>query len=187
MNLTVSLEVVKIVVGLLLCFAGARSLLLAAGCVGFSLGAALAAALGGGLVVALIVAVAGGLGAVILTRVVGRIGLFVVGALAGGVVGVLLASSLHLDAALILLVVLALAAIGGVLLNQFRSPALAVLTAFAGAGLVLAGLGRLGPNTPLGFLRDPQTAAQNALQTVIWIALAAAGWVVQRRQVARTP
>ncbi len=53
------------------------------------------------------------------------------------------------------------------------------LTALGGASMVLTGLGLAIP--PLGFLEDPNEGTQQFFATVIWIVVAAAGWLTQRR------
>ncbi len=48
------------------------------------------------------------------------------------------------------------------------------------AGLILSALGLIWPD-PLGFLRHPSPGGEQALSTALWVALAAAGWLTQRR------
>lgn len=178
----IPLGVVQLVVGLLLCFAGARSVRLAAVCAGVGLGAAVAAAVGGGLLASLVVAAAGGVGAVLLVAFVARVSLFVLGALAGGVVGLVIATSLYLAVPALLVVVGVAALAGGVALNRVRVPLLAVGTAVAGAGLVVTAVARL---SPLSFLQEPGTAGQSVLRVALWLAVAVAGWLTQRRRAVR--
>ena len=54
-----------------------------------------------------------------------------------------------------------------------------MLTAAGGAGLVLAGLGRT--TDQLAWLRSPDEVYLAVVDVVLWLALAALGWMSQRR------
>jgi hypothetical protein len=171
-------------VGLLLCFAGVRSLNLALLASGFAVGWLLTEPFGADLLTALVVAVAAAVAAWIVAHLVFRVALFFVGGLAGAVIGAKVFGLLQPPGGSVLLAVLFVAAagfIGGIATQHFRQPALAVVCALGGAGLVLSGLARAFPDT-LGFLRIPTTAWQSVVATVIWLAIAAVGWATQRRQ-----
>lgn len=178
-----SAAVIKILLGVALCFFGTRSLKLTAVAVGFALGAALAEALGASVTIALLVGVAGAIVGLLAVSFVVRWTVFVVGALAGGTV----AASLYRhftpgegSALLVVIVVGAVALITGFVADRFRDRLLAAITALAGASLILTGLGELFPSA-LGFLDDPDEPAQSLLTAVIWLVLSAAGWSYQRR------
>ena len=172
-----------LVAGLLVCFAGARSVRVAAACAGFGTGSVLVDALGGGVLASVVVGASGAVAGVLLTGLVVRTGFAVVGALAGAaVVAAWLRtfSVVGFSPVLVLVLVLAGALLGGVGASQVRSPITAVVTALGGAALALRGVVELGP-APLAFLRDAETVAGGVVATVVWVALAAAGWATQRR------
>jgi hypothetical protein len=173
-------------VGLLLCFAGVRSLNLALLASGFAVGWLVTEPFDASFLTLLVVALATAVAAWVLARVVFRVALFFVGGLAGAVVGAKVFGLLQpadRNAVLVALFVAATAFIGGLVTQRFRRVALAVVCALGGAGLVLSGLARTFP-AALGFLRLPVEGWQAALTGVVWLALAGFGWVVQRRLVA---
>jgi hypothetical protein len=179
--------VAVLVVGLLLCFAGRRSLHLAVLLSGFALGWLLADALGATAGVAAIVALCSAVVAWVLATFVFRAALFFVGAIAGGVIGAKLFGLLEGgdgNALLAVLFTAALAVVAGVLVQRFRESAVVWACAFGGAGLALSGLARIWPHT-LGFLRTPDTTAEAVIDAAAWLLLGTAGWVVQRRLTAR--
>ncbi|BBH70724.1 hypothetical protein ACTI_74090 [Actinoplanes sp. OR16] len=177
-----------LLIGVLLCFAGVRSLNLAVFGSGLAVGWLITEPFGASLPTALLVAVAAGLIALLLARFVFRVGLFFVGGLAGTVIGAKVFGLLQPDGGSVILLVLFVAAcgfIGGLVTQRYRLAALAVVCALGGAALVLSGLARAFPD-PLGFLRDPAGEVEAALTTVVWLAVAGTGWAVQRRQLAKT-
>ncbi|TWF80137.1 hypothetical protein FHX44_116075 [Pseudonocardia hierapolitana] len=178
-----------LIAGMLLCFVGARSLVLAAACAGFGLGSGLAAALGGGAVTAVLVGVGGGVGAVLLVRLALGTGPFVVGALAGGVVAAsayrTLPPTLSWPAPLVVLVVLAVAVLSGAAVHFLRAPLLRAVTALAGAGLIIRGVVEAGPAF-LGFLRSPATWVESLVALAALLALAWVGFTTQRQRVDKT-
>ncbi|MEU4690103.1 hypothetical protein [Actinoplanes sp. NPDC023714] len=174
-----------LLIGVLLCFAGVRSLNLAVFGSGLAIGWLITEPFGASFLTALVVAVAVGLVALLLARFVFRAGLFFVGGLAGAVIGAKVFGLLQPEGGSVVLLILFVAAagfIGGLVTQRFRWGALAVVCALGGAALVLSGLARAFPD-PLGFLRDPASEVEAALTTVVWLALATTGWLVQRRQV----
>jgi hypothetical protein len=174
-----------VVVGLLLCFVGLRSIHLALLACGFALGWLVAEGLGASVVVAAIVAACAAVVGWVLARVVFRAALFVVGGLAGGVIGAKLFGLLEGDDGNVLLAVIfvvAVAVLTGLAAQRYHETAAIWACAFGGAGLALSGLGRIWPNT-LGFLRTPDTTAEAVLSAAAWLVLGALGWTVQRRLV----
>lgn len=174
---------INILIGLALCFFGTRSLKLTAAAVGFALGAGLADLLGASVTIALLVGLACAIVGLLAVSLVVWWTVFVVGALAGGTV----AASLYRhfvpgegSALLVVIVVGAVAVISGFVASHFRDRLLAVVTALAGASLILTGLGELFPSA-LGFLEDPDEPAQSLLTAVFLLALSFAGWGYQRR------
>ena len=172
-----------VAIGLVLCFFGARSLHIAVLTSGFALGWLLADAFDATPLASIAFGLVAGLAAWALARLVFGLALFVVGAVAGGVVGAKLFAFLQQGEGSVVLAVLFVIACGfiaGVATRRFRGAVLAVVCALSGAGLVLNGLARVFPQT-FGLLRTPQTPGAAALAALAWIALAALGWAVQRR------
>jgi hypothetical protein len=175
------------VVGLLLCFVGLRSIHLAVLASGFALGWLVAEGLGASLAVAAIVAVCVGVVGWVLATVVFRAALFVVGGIAGGVIGAKLFGLLSGDAGNVLLAIIfvvAVAVLTGLAAQRFHETAAIGACAFGGAGLALSGVARFWPDT-LGFLRTPDTPAEAVIGAAVWVVLGALGWSVQRRLVRR--
>ncbi|AEE44671.1 hypothetical protein [Cellulomonas fimi] len=174
---------VVVAVGVLLCFFGIRSVNLALLASGFAVGYLAGDALGESTGTALLV---GGITAVLVWLVVSlvfRFAAVVVGLVAGAVIGAKLWSALATDgtsAVLGLVLVAAVAVASATLAEKYRRRALLWLTVLGGASVILTGLALLWPST-LGFLRRPDEGAEQVLLLVVWLAVAAAGWVVQRR------
>jgi hypothetical protein len=171
-----------IAVGLLLCFAGARSVNLAVLASGFALGWLITEPFDASFLTALIVAVASAAAAWVLAHLVFRVAMFFVGGLAGAVIGAKIFGLLQSGDRSVVLVVLFVAAtgfIGGLVTQRYRRAALVVACALGGAALVLSGLGRAFPQ-PLGFFRDPVEAWQTVVTALAWLALAGTGWAAQR-------
>jgi hypothetical protein len=178
----------SVAIGLVLCFFGARSLHLAVLTSGFALGWLLADAFNATPLASLAFGLVAGVAAWALARLVFGLALFLIGAVAGGVVGAKLFAFLQQGQASIVLAtlfVLAFAFIAGVATRRFRGAVLAIVCAAGGAGLALNGLARTFPQ-PLGWLRSPASPGAAALAALIWIALAAIGWAVQRRSTSPT-
>jgi hypothetical protein len=173
------------VVGLLLCFVGLRSIHLAVLASGFALGWLVAEGLGGSLAVATVVAVCVAVVGWVLATVVFRAALFVVGGIAGGVIGAKLFGLLDGDEGNVLLAVIfvvAVAVLTGLAAQRFHETAAIWACAFGGAGLTLSGVARIWPDT-LDFLRMPDTTAEAVVSAAVWLVLGALGWSVQRRLV----
>jgi hypothetical protein len=172
-----------VAVGLVLCFLGARSMNIALLASGFALGWLLADAFNATPLASLVFGVVAALAAWALARLIFGLALFIVGALAGAVVGAKLFAYLQQGQGSVILAILFVAATGfvaGIATRRFRGTVLAAACALGGAGLVLSGLARAFPQV-LGFLRTPDTPAMAALGALAWIVLAALGWAVQRR------
>lgn len=186
-QVAVSGGVVGLVVGLVLCFFGVRSLRLTGFLVGFTLAAALADVVGANPLVALIVGVAGGVGGFLLVSLVFRASLWLLGGLTGGTIAVTLYRHLFPGEGTALAVVVFMVAAGlicGFLTDHYRRPVLAVVTAIGGAGAALGAVGAIWPAST-DFLRVPATTAQSAIGGAAWALLAAAGWLVQHRWLTR--
>jgi hypothetical protein len=105
-----------------------------------------------------------------------------VGVITGSLIGARLAAVLtpgQGNIALTVVLVVAVAVAFGFLADRYRSRVLLWTTAIGGAGLVLSSLGVIWPGT-LGFLRDPAAGAEQVTSTLLWIGLAAGGWLTQR-------
>jgi len=170
-----------ILIGALLCFAGAWSTRIVVLACGFGASWLLADAFGATTTTAVLVAVAGALATLVITLLVSRLLLFVTGCVVGAVVGARLYVLLSADGDSVLLAVVfvpAVAVVCGFLAQRYQRRFVMWGTAFAGAGLILSGLGR-GPDS-FEFLREPDNTAESVGYTLLWVALAVVGQRVQR-------
>ncbi len=175
--------VLLLVVGVVLCFAGVRSLRLTGLCAGFALGWALAHLLQAGPVVGLVVAVAGAIIGLVFVSFVFRWAMWLLGGVADVTIAIKISVHVALGQGNALVAVLFAAAVGvitGFLADRHRRPLLAALTALSGASVVVNAVGTLFP-TVLGFLDQPTTSVESVVATCAWVLLALAGWLVQRR------
>ena len=173
---------VVLVVGLVLCFMGVRSVHIAVLASGFVLGWLVTEPFETSILVALLIAVAAAAAAWVLVTLVFRTAVFFVGAIAGGVIGAKLFGVLEHGGNVVLAVLFVAAAafIVGLAAQRFRGVALEAACALGGSGLALSGVARTFPDT-LGFLRVPGTASDTVVAVLVWVALAVGGWFVQRR------
>lgn len=170
-------------VGVVLCFFGIGSVHLAIMASGFGLGWLLADLFGATGWTTLLVAVGAALILELLVALVFKIARFVVGMVAGSLIGAKLYSvtaGTDRNVVLAAVVVVATALVFGFLADKFRERVLLWATAIGGAGLILSALGLIWPDA-LGFLRHPTAGGEQALSTALWVALAVAGWLTQRR------
>ncbi|MGV9864559.1 DUF4203 domain-containing protein [Rhodococcus koreensis] len=171
-----------LVVGAVLCFAGVGSLHVAVLASGFGLGWLVSDLLSLSLGTTFLVAAIGAVVVWAATTLVFKFAAFFIGIIAGAVIGAKLSRVLQPDDASWILsgiVIVALAVACGFVADRYRARALLWLTALGGASLVLTGLGLTIP--PLRFLEDPNEGTQQFFATLIWIAVAAGGWLTQRR------
>jgi hypothetical protein len=179
----VSSGVVGLAVGLVLCFLGVGSLHLAVLGSGFALGWLIAGLFNANTTTTVLVGLGCAVIAWVLVSLVFRFGAFFVGAVAGGVIGArvfqLLVTGTN-KALLTTVFVVAFAGVSGLLAARYRGRFLVWATALGGAGLALAGLGRIAPNA-LDFLRHPDTALEGVLSFGAWLALALLGRQTQLR------
>lgn len=174
---------VVVAVGVVLCFFGIGSVHLAILASGFGLGWLLADLFGVEGWTTLLVAAGSALILELLIALVFKVARFVVGMVAGALIGAKLYSVTAAGDRNVLLaavVVIATSLVFGFLADKFKERILLWATALGGAGLILSGLGLIWPDD-LGFLRHPGPGGEQALGTVLWLALAAAGWLTQRR------
>ena len=172
-----------VVLGLVLCLAGAASVHLCVILAGFSLGWILCDAFDASTTTTLIVALACALVSWILVTLVFRTALFFVGAILGGILGAKLYTILEKGSGSVVVAVVfvaALAFLSGWLANRWRVRALIWLTAFGGAALALHGLGTAYPDS-LGALSTPDSASESIIGSTAWFALSIVGWLCQRR------
>jgi len=174
------------VLGLFLCFLGARSVRLAVLVAGFTGAWIVADAVGAGTAATFVVAAAGALGALVLTVVLAKFVFFAAGLVLGGAIGAKLFQVLDQGDSswlLALVFVPSIALVGGFLAAHFKKPFLLWATSFAGAAMVLTGIGRIdtGPTAQLG---HPDQAVGGVVLAVLWIALGLAGRSVQARHAA---
>jgi hypothetical protein len=172
-----------LVVGLLLCFAGALSARLAVLAAGFGLSWLLADVFGADLLTGLLIALAGAVVALVLTVVLSHVVMFVTGAVMGGILGAKLFVAFDgADPSWLLAVffVPAAAITCGFLASRFQRAFLRWATAFAGAALVLSGLGLI-DGLHLEALYRPSSTSDSVVLTLAWLALGFAGHTVQGR------
>lgn len=178
-------ELAVLVVGLVLCFAGARSLRLTVLVAGFGLCWLLAQALGATIATTFVVAGIGALALLVLSIVMSRFVVFVVGGVVGAVIGARLFALLGGDHPSWLLAVLFVPTFGfvaGFLAQRMGNTFLRWATAIAGSALILSAVGSMFSDD-LGLLETPEGPAKSALHTLVWVALAILGHQVQRAQV----
>lgn len=172
-----------ILVGLLLCLAGALSVRLAVLAAGFGVAWMLAVAFDADTGTTLLISLGGAVLAFVLTLLAARLLFFVGGLCVGAVIGAklfVLVQGGGADLLLLLVVVPAVALASGLLARRFERPFLVWATAFGGAALVLSGVGRLWADAA-GELWRPETTVGVVVVMVVWVVLAAVGYSVQRR------
>jgi hypothetical protein len=172
-----------LLVGLVLCFAGVRSLRLTGLCAGFALAWMIAELLGASIPVGLVIAVAGAIGGLVLISLVFRFAMWVLGGLAGATIAIKAYAHVGMGQGSALVAVLLAAAVGlivGFLADRHRAPLLAAVTALSGASVILNALAALAPAT-FAFLGEPKTGIQSVIASGAWLVVALAGWLVQRR------
>ncbi|AEI10851.1 hypothetical protein [Cellulomonas gilvus] len=174
---------VVLLVGVLLCFFGVRSVNLALLAAGFALGFLVADAFDAGRWTALWVALGSALLVWLVVSLVFRFATFVVGLATGAVVGAKLWAALHdsgTSALLGVVVVTTTAYASALLAEKYARRALLWLTALGGASVILSGAALVWPSA-LTFLAHPDEGWQQTAMLVVWIAVAGTGWFVQRR------
>ena len=175
--------VVGVAVGLVLCFFGIGSLHLAVLGSGFALGWLIAGVFNANTTTTVLVGLGCAIAAWILVSLVFRFGALFVGAVAGAVIGARIFSLFVTGTNKTLLAivwVVVFAGLSGLLAMRYRSRFLVWATALGGAGLALAGLGRISPDH-LEFLRHPDTALEGVLSFGAWFLLALLGRTTQVR------
>lgn len=108
---------------------------------------------------------------------------FFIGLIAGALIGARLYAIFSpgdRSVVLAVVVVVATAVVFGFLADRYKGRVILWATAIGGAGLIMSSLGYILPSS-LGFLHHPEAGVQQVTSTLIWIALAAAGWLTQRR------
>jgi hypothetical protein len=175
-----------VLLGLFLCFLGATSVRIAVLVAGFCGAWLIADELGAGTGSTFVVALAGAGGALVLSILLARFALFAAGFVLGGAVGAKLYEVLDRgDASWLLAVVFvpAVALLAGFLAQRWKKPFLLWATSFAGAAMVLTGIGRIdtGAAAELG---RPDEALGGLVLGVLWVALGLAGRSVQARRTA---
>ena len=174
---------VLLVVGALLCFAGALSVRLAVLTAGFGLSWLLADVFGASFATGVIIGLAGAAVALILTVVLSHVVMFATGAIVGAVIGAKLFVVLDDSNPSWLLAAVftaAVAIVSGFLASRYQRSFLRWATAFAGAGLMLSGIG-LDDNLQLGAMHHPSSTGGSVALTVVWVVLGLAGRTVQER------
>ena len=113
-----------------------------------------------------------------------RVVIFLVGAVAGAVIGAHLFAMLGGDNPSWLLAVLFVPTFGfvaGFLAQRMGRGFLRWATAIAGSALILSAVGSMFRDD-LGLLQTPDDPAESTVHAVVWVALAIVGYLVQRAQ-----
>ena len=177
---------VAVVIGALLCFAGVASL--HAGVLLSAFGACwiVTDAVGASPWTSLIIGIAGAVVTWIVVSLVFHAALFFVGGVAGALIGAKLYSLLQSDRHILVALIFAaaFAIVCGFLATRWRLRVLLWLTALAGAGLMLHGLGRAFHS--LDALRNPSTGGQQVVTAVVWVGVAVLGAASQRKVSSRS-
>lgn len=171
-----------LLVGIVLCFWGIGSLHVAVLAAGFGLGWLIADLFNASLATLFLFALIGAVASWVVTTLVFKFSAYFIGALTGAMAGAKIADVLQPGEnnwALSGIVILAVAVAAAFLADKFRARALLWLTSIGGASMILSGLGRT--TSSLAFLEHPSQGWEQVTSTVLWIAIAAAGWLVQRR------
>ncbi|MGW0044230.1 TM7S3/TM198-like domain-containing protein [Rhodococcus sp. NPDC003348] len=171
-----------LLVGALLCFYGIRSMHLAVLAAGFGLGWLIADLFNASVWTLVLFGLIGAVVSWIVTTLVFKFSAYFIGGLTGAMAGAKLADVLQPgdnNWALSAIVILALAVAAAFLADKFRARALLWLTSIGGASIMLSGLGSM--SGAFEFLRHPEAGWEQVTSTLVWIALSAAGWIVQRR------
>jgi hypothetical protein len=174
---------VLFVVGALLCFAGALSVRLAVLTAGFGLSWLLADVFGAGFTTGLLIGLVGAAVALVLTIVLSHVVMFATGGIVGAVIGAKLFVVLDdSDPSWLLAAVFtaAVAIVSGFLASRYQRGFLRWATAFAGAGLMLSGIG-LNDGLHLQAMHHPSSTGGSVALAVVWVALALVGRTVQNR------
>jgi hypothetical protein len=171
-----------LLVGVVLCFWGIGSLHVAVLAAGFGLGWLIADLFNASLTTLILFALIGAVASWVVTTLIFKFSAYFIGGLTGAMAGAKIADVLQPGEnnwALSGIVILAVAVASAFLADKYRARALLWLTSIGGASMILAGLGRT--SDTLAFLHEPEAGWEQVTSTVLWIALSAAGWIVQRR------
>ena len=174
---------ILILIGMLLCLAGAWSVRMAVLAAGFGVSWLLADTFGASTTTALLISAAGALIAFLLSLVMSKLMLFFVGGVVGAVVGAKLFVLLDGKDASVLLAVIFIPAIAflfAFLAQRWSGNFLAWATAFGGAAMALTGLGRLAQDQ-FESLNAPDDTASRVVFAIAWLVLALLGRTVQVR------
>ncbi|TJZ78004.1 DUF4203 domain-containing protein [Rhodococcus oryzae] len=171
-----------LLVGVVLCFWGIGSLHVAVLAAGFGLGWLIADLFNASLTTLILFALIGAVASWVVTTLIFKFSAYFIGGLTGAMAGAKIADVLQPgdnNWALSGIVILAVAVASAFLADKYRARALLWLTSIGGASMILAGLGRT--SDTLAFLHEPEAGWEQITSTLLWIALSAAGWIVQRR------
>ncbi|MFD4180121.1 DUF4203 domain-containing protein [Rhodococcus sp. NPDC058514] len=171
-----------LLVGVVLCFWGIGSLHVAVLAAGFGLGWLIADLFHASLATLFLFALIGAVASWVVTTLIFKFSAYFIGGLTGAMAGAKLADVLQpgdRNWALSAIVIVAVAVASAFLADKYRARALLWLTSIGGASMILSGLGRT--SDTLAFLHEPTAGWEQVTSTLLWIALSAAGWIVQRR------
>lgn len=171
-------------VGLVLCFLGVFSIHLQVLAAGFGLGWLAGDLFGTSVGTSITLGLIGAVVVWVLATLVFKAAALFIGTVTGAVIGAgisgLVQGGKDRNIALGILLVVVFAVMSALLADRYRSRALLWLTTVGGAGLILVGLARMAPDV-FGFLRGPDSGAEQVVSTLCWGGLAVAGWFTQRR------
>lgn len=174
---------IVVVVGLVLCFGGIASINLALLLSGFGGAYLLAEAFGATDWDAIWIAVGAAIIIWLVAAYVFQHAPFVIGAVTGAVIGAKLWSALGnggTNVVLAVVLVLAVAASAALLADRYGRRVVLWVTPLGGASIAMTGVAVLWPEQ-MGALDHPDQGWEQTLMFVVWIALAASGFYVQRR------
>lgn len=179
----------SILIGIVSCFWGYRVFKVILGIIGFILGAYLAGSLAFhfthhvGIITVIAALVGGFIGGSIIVSLY-YVGVFILGALAAWLLGVMLTGAAGHPAHLVLLIIIAI--IGGILAVVFQKLIIIVSTAFYGSWNVVSGIFAFfgGGYTCIHIFRNPRILLQyggptHSLVTIFWLLLGIAGVIFQ--------
>ncbi|MGB3887485.1 DUF4203 domain-containing protein [Gordonia sp. (in: high G+C Gram-positive bacteria)] len=173
---------VILAVGAFLCFYGVRSVNLGVIAAGFGLGWMITSLFNASALTMLLFGLVGAVVSWVVCSLIFRSAAFVVGGLTGAVAGARLADLVQPGQsswAASAIIIAAIAVATAFIADKYRARALLWLTSIGGASMMLVGIGRT--FEALNWIDNPDSTPATITSNAIWVALAVAGWILQRR------
>ncbi|MGB3303905.1 MAG: DUF4203 domain-containing protein [Gordonia sp. (in: high G+C Gram-positive bacteria)] len=173
---------VILAVGAFLCFYGVRSVNLGVIAAGFGLGWMITSLFNASALTMLLFGLVGAVVSWVVCSLIFRSAAFVVGGLTGAVAGARLADLVQPGQsswAASAIIIVAIAVATAFIADKYRARALLWLTSIGGASMMLVGIGRT--FEALNWIDNPDSTPATITSNAIWVALAVAGWILQRR------